>query len=79
MNNNASEDGGVRCRFDLHAQACGHLVRNPPITTRSGDLNPSHVAAYTFVDVINGPMEMRRSVRKFLKEGVDNIKLNRNR
>ncbi|MDT7532025.1 amidohydrolase family protein [Sphingobium sp. SA2] len=41
-----------------------------------GDLNPCHVAAYTFVDVINGPMEMRRSVRKFLKEGVDNIKLN---
>lgn len=41
-----------------------------------GDLNPSHVAAYTFVDVINGPMEMRASVRRFLKEGVDNIKLN---
>ncbi|WP_404478403.1 amidohydrolase family protein [Novosphingobium sp. BL-52-GroH] len=41
-----------------------------------GDLNPSHVAAYTFVEVINGPMEMRRAVRKFLKEGVDNIKLN---
>jgi imidazolonepropionase-like amidohydrolase len=41
-----------------------------------GDLNPSHIAAYTFVDVITGPMEMRRCVRRFLKEGVDNIKLN---
>ena len=41
-----------------------------------GDLNPSHVAAYTFVEVINGPMEMRACVRRFLKEGVDNIKLN---
>jgi imidazolonepropionase-like amidohydrolase len=41
-----------------------------------GDLNPSHVAAFTFVEVINGPMEMRRCVRQFLKEGVDNIKLN---
>ncbi|MGN6357291.1 MAG: amidohydrolase family protein [Novosphingobium sp.] len=41
-----------------------------------GDLNPSHIAAYTFVEVINGPMEMRAAVRRFLKEGVDNIKLN---
>jgi len=41
-----------------------------------GDLNPGHVAAYTFVEVINGPMEMRACVRRFLKEGVDNIKLN---
>lgn len=41
-----------------------------------GDLNPSHVAAYTFVEVINGPLEMRACVRRFLKEGVDNIKLN---
>jgi imidazolonepropionase-like amidohydrolase len=55
-----------------------YLAASPEIATIGGlgDLNPSHIAAYTFVEVITGPMEMRRCVRKFLKEGVDNIKLN---
>jgi imidazolonepropionase-like amidohydrolase len=55
-----------------------YYAASPEIATIGGlgDLNPSHVDAYTFVEVINGPMEMRRAVRRFLKEGVDNIKLN---
>lgn len=55
-----------------------YLANGPEIATIGGlgDLNPSHVNAYTFVDVINGPMEMRRTVRRLLKEGVDQIKLN---
>jgi imidazolonepropionase-like amidohydrolase len=55
-----------------------YLANGPEIATIGGlgDLNPSHVAAYTFVEVINGPMEMRRTVRRLLKEGVDQIKLN---
>ncbi|CAN5350604.1 amidohydrolase family protein [soil metagenome] len=55
-----------------------YLANGPEIATIGGlgDLNPSHVSAYTFVDVITGPMEMRRTVRRLLKEGVDQIKLN---
>ena len=55
-----------------------YLANGPEITTIGGlgDLNPSHVAAYTYVEIINGPMEMRRVVRQLLKEGVDLIKLN---
>jgi imidazolonepropionase-like amidohydrolase len=55
-----------------------YLANGPEIATIGGlgDLNPSHVAAYTFVEVITGPLEMRRTVRRFLKEGVDQIKLN---
>jgi imidazolonepropionase-like amidohydrolase len=55
-----------------------YLANGPEIATIGGlgDLNPSHMAAYTFVEVINGPMEMRRTVRRLLKEGVDQIKLN---
>lgn len=55
-----------------------YLANGPEITTVGGlgDLNPSHVGAYTFVEIINGPMEMRRCVRRLLKEGVDQIKLN---
>jgi imidazolonepropionase-like amidohydrolase len=55
-----------------------YLANGPEIATIGGlgDLNPSHVAAYTFVEVITGPLEMRRAVRRFLKEGVDQIKLN---
>jgi imidazolonepropionase-like amidohydrolase len=55
-----------------------YLANGPEIATIGGlgDLNPSHVAAYTFVEVVTGPMEMRRTVRRFLKEGVDLIKLN---
>jgi imidazolonepropionase-like amidohydrolase len=55
-----------------------YLANGPEIATIGGlgDLNPSHVAAYTFVEVITGPLEMRRTVRRLLKEGVDLIKLN---
>ena len=55
-----------------------YLANGPEIATIGGlgDLNPGHIAAYTFVEVITGPMEMRRTVRRFLKEGVDLIKLN---
>ena len=55
-----------------------YLANGPEIATIGGlgDLNPSHVAAYTYVEVINGPMEMRACVRRLLKEGVDLIKLN---
>lgn len=55
-----------------------YLANGPEIATIGGlgDLNPGHIAAYTFVEVINGPMEMRRTVRRLLKEGVDLIKLN---
>lgn len=55
-----------------------YRANGPEIATIGGlgDLNPSHVAAYTYVEVINGPMEMRRTVRQLLKEGVDGIKLN---
>jgi imidazolonepropionase-like amidohydrolase len=55
-----------------------YLANGPEITTIGGlgDVNPSHVPAYTYVEIINGPMEMRQCVRKLLKEGVDQIKLN---
>jgi len=55
-----------------------YLANGPEIATIGGlgDLNPSHMAAYTFVEIINGPLEMRRTVRRLLKEGVDQIKLN---
>jgi imidazolonepropionase-like amidohydrolase len=55
-----------------------YLANGPEIATIGGlgDLNPSHMAAYTFVEIVNGPMEMRRTVRRLLKEGVDQIKLN---
>lgn len=55
-----------------------YLANGPEISTIGGlgDLNPSHMAAYTFVEIVTGPMEMRRTVRRLLKEGVDQIKLN---
>jgi imidazolonepropionase-like amidohydrolase len=55
-----------------------YSANGPEIATIGGlgDLNPSHVPAYTYVEVINGPMEMRACVRRLLKEGVDQIKLN---
>jgi imidazolonepropionase-like amidohydrolase len=55
-----------------------YLANGPEIATIGGlgDLNPSHVGAYTFVEIINGPEEMRRCVRRLVKEGVDLIKLN---
>ncbi len=55
-----------------------YLANGPEITTIGGlgDMNPSHVASYTFVEIINGPEEMRRTVRRLIKEGVDQIKLN---
>lgn len=55
-----------------------YLANGPEIATIGGlgDGNPSHLAGYTFVEIINGPEEMRRCVRKLLKEGVDLIKLN---
>lgn len=54
------------------------LANGPEITTVGGlgDVNPSHMEGYTFVEIINGPEEMRRCVRTLLKEGVDLIKLN---
>lgn len=54
------------------------LANGPEIATIGGlgDVNPSHLEGYTFVEIINGPEEMRRCVRKLLKEGVDLIKLN---
>jgi len=55
-----------------------YLANGPEISTIGGlgDLNPSHVAAYTFVEVVTGSQQMRETVRRFLKEGVDQIKLN---
>lgn len=55
-----------------------YLANGPEIATIGGlgDVNPSHMASYTFVEIINGPEEMRRTVRKLIKEGVDQIKLN---
>jgi imidazolonepropionase-like amidohydrolase len=55
-----------------------YLANGPEISTIGGlgDLNPSHIGAYTFVEIINGPIEMRACVRRLLKEGVDQIKLN---
>jgi imidazolonepropionase-like amidohydrolase len=55
-----------------------YLANGPEIATIGGlgDLSPSHMTAYTFVEIINGPVEMRRTVRRLLKEGVDQIKLN---
>lgn len=55
-----------------------YLANGPEISTIGGlgDLNPSHLSAYTFVEVINGPEEMRRTVRRLIKEGVDLLKLN---
>jgi len=55
-----------------------YLANGPEISTVGGlgDVNPSHVPAYTYVEIINGPMEMRACVRRLIKEGVDLIKLN---
>ncbi|MFB4202543.1 Imidazolonepropionase [wastewater metagenome] len=55
-----------------------YLANGPEISTIGGlgDVNPSHINAYSFVEMINGPEEMRRAVRMLLKEGVDQIKLN---
>ncbi len=55
-----------------------YLANGPEIATIGGlgDLNPAHLPAYTFVEVINGPEEMRRTVRRLIKEGVDLLKLN---
>lgn len=55
-----------------------YLANGPEIATIGGlgDLNPSHMPNYTFVEVINGPEEMRRTVRRLIKEGVDLLKLN---
>lgn len=55
-----------------------YLANGPEIATIGGlgDLNPSHLPNYTFVEVINGPEEMRRTVRRLIKEGVDLLKLN---
>lgn len=55
-----------------------YLANGPEIATIGGlgDLNPSHMQSYTFVEVINGPEEMRRTVRRLIKEGVDLLKLN---
>ena len=55
-----------------------YLANGPEIATIGGlgDLNPAHIPAYTFVEVINGPEEMRRCVRRLIKEGVDLLKLN---
>jgi imidazolonepropionase-like amidohydrolase len=54
------------------------LANGPEITTSGGlgDVNPSHIPAYSFVEIIDGPEEMRKCVRLLLKEGVDLIKLN---
>src|SRR3546814_8164944 len=54
------------------------LANGPEITTTGGlgDVNPSHLPAYSFVEIIDGPEEMRKCVRSLLKEGVDLIKLN---
>lgn len=55
-----------------------YLANGPEISTIGGlgDENPSHISSYSFVELINGPEEMRRTVRTLLKEGVDQIKLN---
>ena len=55
-----------------------YLANAPEITTIGGlgDFNPSHIDAFTYVDIVTGPMEMRAHVRRLLKEGVDLIKLN---
>jgi imidazolonepropionase-like amidohydrolase len=55
------------------------LLANTPeisITGGLGDINPSHLPAYTYVELVDGAAEMRKCVRKLLKEGVDLIKLN---
>lgn len=61
-----------------HIPGPRYLAATPEIATIGGlgDHNPGHVDAFTYVQVINGPMEMRRWVRTFMKEGVDNVKLN---
>lgn len=55
-----------------------YLANGPEISTVGGlgDVNPSHISSYSFVEIISGPEEMRRTVRSLLKEGVDQIKLN---
>lgn len=55
-----------------------YLANGPEISTIGGlgDENPSHITSYSFVEIVNGPEEMRRVVRSLLKEGVDQIKLN---
>lgn len=54
------------------------LANGPEIATTSGlgDVNPSHLPAYSFVEIVDGVEEMRKCVRRLLKEGVDLIKLN---
>ena len=55
------------------------LLANTPeisITSGLGDINPSHLPGYTYVEIIDGPDEMRKCVRRLIKEGVDLIKLN---
>ncbi|CAB3798387.1 metal-dependent hydrolase family protein [Pararobbsia alpina] len=54
------------------------LANGPEITTTGGlgDVNPSHLPAYSFVEIVDGAEEMRKKVRALLKEGVDLIKLN---
>jgi imidazolonepropionase-like amidohydrolase len=55
-----------------------YLANTPEIaiTGGLGDVNPSHLPAYSYVELVDGPEEMRKCVRRFLKEGVDLIKLN---
>lgn len=55
-----------------------YLANGPEISTIGGlgDVNPSHISSYSFVEIVSGPEDMRRTVRSLLKEGVDQIKLN---
>jgi imidazolonepropionase-like amidohydrolase len=55
-----------------------YLANTPEISITGGlgDVNPSHLPAYSYVELVDGPEEMRKCVRRLLKEGVDLIKLN---
>jgi imidazolonepropionase-like amidohydrolase len=55
-----------------------YLANTPEISITGGlgDVNPSHLPAYSYVELVDGPDEMRKRVRQLLKEGVDLIKLN---
>jgi imidazolonepropionase-like amidohydrolase len=55
-----------------------YLANTPEISITGGlgDVNPSHLPAYSYVELVDGAEEMRKCVRKLLKEGVDLIKLN---
>lgn len=55
-----------------------YLANTPEIaiTGGLGDVNPSHLPAYSYVELVDGAEEMRKCVRRLLKEGVDLIKLN---